>query len=92
MKASGSEPAKDIGMHCFKPYKCAFWDYCTRDLSKPNVFDIAGMFTSKKLEKYYYGKVSFKDLENEKLNPKYLEQIDFELNDLEPKINRKAIG
>ncbi|MBO5151241.1 MAG: DUF2779 domain-containing protein [Methanobrevibacter sp.] len=92
MKASGSEPEKDIGMHCFKPYRCAFWDYCTRDLPKPNVFDIAGMFTSKKLEKYYDGKISFEDLKNEKLNLKYLEQIDFELNDLEPKINRKAIG
>ena len=61
MEANDSEPVKDIGMHCFKPYDCAFWDYCTRDLPKPNVFDIAGMFKSKKLEKYYDGKISFED-------------------------------
>lgn len=91
MEANDSEPVKDIGMHCFKPYECAFWDYCTRDLPKPNVFDIAGMFKSKKLEKYYEGKISFEDLEGEKLNPKYAEQIDFELNNREPKINKKAI-
>lgn len=87
----GSEPVKDIGKHCFEPYSCDFWDYCTRDLPTPNVFDISGMYKSKKFEKYYEGKVSFKDLENEKLNPKYLEQIDFEVNDREAKINKKAI-
>ena len=86
-----NEPDKLIGKFCFDPYSCTFWDYCTRDLPKPNVFDISGMYKSKKFEKYYEGKIAFKDLENEKLNPKYLEQIDFELNSKEPKINKKAI-
>ena len=86
-----SEPEKHIGLDCFDPYNCPFWDYCTRDLPTPNVFDISGMFKSKKIEKYNEGIISFEDLENEKLNPKYLEQIDFELNDREPKINAGAI-
>lgn len=86
-----SEPPSEIDMHCFNPYGCEFWDYCTRDLPRPNVFDVSGMWKSKKIEKYHEGKVSFEDLKNEKLNGKYLEQIDFELNDREPKINRKAI-
>ena len=86
-----NEPEKDIGKHCFDPYSCSFWDYCTKELPKPNVFEIAGMFKSKKFEKYYEGKISFEDLKNEDLNPKYLEQIDFELNDREAKINKKAI-
>lgn len=86
-----SEPPSEIDMHCFNPYGCEFWDYCTRDLPRPNVFDVSGMWKSKKIEKYHDGKVSFEDLKNEKLNGKYLEQIDFELNDREPKINRKAI-
>lgn len=85
------EPDKEIGTHCFNPYSCAFWDYCTKDLPTPNVFDISGMFKSKKFEKYYEGKISFKDLEYEDLNPKYLEQIDFELNNQEPKIEKEAI-
>ena len=49
------------------------------------------MFKSKKIEKYHEGKVSFEDLAGENINVKYLEQIDFELNDREPKINRDAI-
>lgn len=86
-----NEPEMEIGTNCFDPYSCPFWDYCTKDLPSPNVFDISGMFKSKKFEKYYEGKVSFEDLENENLNPKYLEQIDFELNDREPKIKKEAI-
>jgi len=86
-----SEPDKDIGPYCFDPYKCEYWDYCTKDLPKPNVFDVRGMWTSKKFEKYYEGKISFKDLKDEKLNPKYLEQIDFELNNCNPKIENQAI-
>lgn len=86
------EPKSDIGMKCFNPYNCPYWEYCTNDLPKPNVFDIHGMWKSKKFEKYNQNKVSFKDLEHEKLNPKYMEQIDFELNDREPKIEKQAIN
>lgn len=87
-----NEPISDIGTKCSDPYDCEFWEYCTRDLPRPNVFDIAGgMRKDKKFEKYYEGKISFEDLQYEDLNPKYLEQIDFELNDLEPKIDVDAI-
>ena len=87
-----NEPKDDIGMQCFKPYECEFWEYCTRNLPKPNVLDIkGGMHLDKKFKKYYDGKISFKDLKNEKLNPKYLEQIEFELNDLQAKIDKEAI-
>ena len=86
-----SEPEKEIGEHCFKPYKCDFWDYCTQDLPKPNVFDIRGMQTRIKFKKYDEGKISFNDLENENINEKYLEQIDFEVNNREPKIQKEPI-
>ena len=87
-----NEPKDDIGEKCFKPYECEFWEYCTRNLPKPNVFDIkGGMHLDKKFEKYYDGKISFKDLQNENLNPKYLEQIEFELDNLQSKIDKKAI-
>lgn len=87
----GSEPETDIGPHCFDPYDCDFWQYCTRDLPKPSVFDIKKMQKRSKFKKYREGKISFEDLENEDLNPKFLEQIDFELNDREPKIEAEAI-
>lgn len=86
-----NEPDKQIGMHCFKPYPCSFWQYCTKDLQKPNVFDISGMQNRTKFKKYYEGKITFEDLENENINPKYLEQIDFELNDRKAKIKKEAI-
>ena len=87
-----NEPITDIGLKCSEPYDCEFWEYCTRDLPKPNVFDIAGgMRKSKKFEKYYEGKISFENLQYEDLNPKYLEQIDFELHNIKPKIDVEAI-
>lgn len=86
-----SEPDKEIGKFCFDPYSCSFWNYCTKDLPTPNVFDIRGMQMRTKFKKYHEGKISFNDLENENINAKYLEQIDFELNDRQPKIDKKAI-
>ena len=86
-----NEPLMELDNHCFNPYSCSFWDYCIEDLPKPNVFDISGMQTRTKLKKYKEGTVSFDDLKNEKINKKYLEQIDFELNDREPKIEKEEI-
>ena len=87
-----NEPNIDIGMKCTEPYMCDFWNYCIKKLPKPNVFDIGGgMHRRNKFQKYYEGKISFKDLITENLNPKYIEQIDFELNNLEPKIDKEAI-
>lgn len=91
--SENNEPITDIGLKCSDPYECEFWEYCTRDLPKPNVFDIAGgMRKTQKFEKYYQGKISFEDLQHDQdLNSKYLEQIDFELNNLKPKIDIEAI-
>ena len=66
-----NEPVKDIGTYCFDPYSCAFWEYCTKDLPTPNVFDISGMQKRSKFKKYYEGKISFEDLEHERINKKY---------------------
>lgn len=87
-----NEPKELIGMHCTKPYDCEYWEYCTKDLPRPNVFDIkGGMHTDKKFEKYYEGKVTFEDLQYENLNETYLQQIDFEINNREPKIEIEPI-
>lgn len=93
MKEHGenNEPYKQLGEYCFKPYDCDFWDYCTRDLPKPNVFDLKNMQIRTKLKNYNNGIVSFEDLERENLNQKCMEQIDFELNDNDPKIEREVI-
>ena len=85
------EPNIALGMQCMIPYECSYWKYCTRNLPKPNVFDIANMKKEKKFEKYNKGLISFEDLKHEEMNSKYLEQIEFELQNLEPKINKDAI-
>ena len=65
------EPIVDLSEHCNKPYPCVFWEYCTRHLPKPSVFDVYGSSTGKgdltfhfdkKLEHYHAGRVSYKDL------------------------------
>jgi len=86
-----NEPQKSLGMECMEPYPCEYWEYCTKHLPKPNIFDIPGMRKDKKFEKYKEGLISFKDLQNQDLNEKYLEQIDFELNNREPKIEIEPI-
>ena len=93
MEAHGedNEPIKEISIDCFEPYHCDFWNYCTRDLPKPNVFDVKGMQTNDKLKNYNEGKISFEDLKDENIDQKFLEQIDFELNDREPKIEKGPI-
>ncbi len=89
-----NEPEAEIGLYCLdKDNPCKFWEYCTKDLPKPNVFDIFLMKKDKKFKKYYEGKISFEDLENDNdiTTPRFAEQIDFELHNREPKINKEAI-
>lgn len=85
------EIENDIDSYCFKPYECPFIEYCMKDLPKPNVFDIRRMKITDKLKLYKAGKISFEDLVNENINEKYLQQIDFELNDKDDYINKENI-
>lgn len=74
------EPSEDIGERCFKPYSCGFWNYCTRLLPQPNVFDVAGMQTKSKCKHYREGIVSFQDLRGGgKLNLNQKLQVETEL-------------
>ena len=84
---AGPEPGIDIGLHCHDPYNCAFWDYCTRNLPKPSVFNVyggkgRGGFTFiKKLDHYKNGLIKFEDLRNLNLGPIQNMQINCYLND-----------
>lgn len=75
------EPAGDLGTHCFSPYDCGFWKYCTEALPVPNVFDVSGMQKRTMIKYYTQGIVSFEELlNNAKLNPGQKMQIQFELD------------
>ena len=71
------EPVKDIGEHCREPYECAFWEYCTKNLPTPNVFDLYRMGFKKALKYYYNGQISYNDLlfDSSITNEKQLRQM-----------------
>lgn len=87
------EPERDIGPHCRDPYGCAFWDYCTKDLPTPNVFDLYSIHFKKALDYYYEGKVSFRDVifDSRMTNPKQIRQILHHLNEQADAINVDGI-
>ena len=89
---AAEEPDDPIGSHCFSPYGCAFFPYCTRALPKPNIFDVTGLQTRTRLANYQKGIVSFEDIEaNKAVNANALIQVSHTLHDLPPVIDKKAI-
>ena len=87
-----TEPSDDIGMHCFEPYKCGYWAYCSRHLPKPNVFDVSGFGPKKALSRYFKNIVSFEDLKNsDKLTARQAMQIEHELSARPPHVDVKNI-
>ena len=85
------EPNDSIGLHCMTPYTCPFFDYCTKNLEKPNVFDIRLITNKTKFDLYNRNIYKYKDLLNEDINSKYKQQIEFELYNKEPYINKEKI-
>ena len=89
---SQSIPDIHIGKHCTKPYNCDFRDYCWKDLPDYSIFNIPGIYTSKKEELYKSGTISIDDLSSDYiLKDKEKRFIDsYKLKS--PIINRKAIA
>ena len=98
--ANPEEPEQELSRVCEKPYKCMFWDYCTRNLPKPSVFDVyGGKFGSKKADQFYFpsklslyqdGKVSFDDIKDKLLGRIQRMQVECTLDGTEY-IDREGI-
>ncbi|MBO5224257.1 MAG: DUF2779 domain-containing protein [Clostridia bacterium] len=56
------EPDIDLSKACGKPHECPYWNYCTRSLPSPSVFDLYRMGFEKKLELYRDGIISIEDV------------------------------
>lgn len=85
------EPVRSLGMHCFKPYECSFWNYCSRRLPSPSVFDLNKIHKKDAFELYNDGKASFTDLQsNPRLTTGQCTQIESTLSN-EPHINPTGI-
>ena len=90
---SDFEPGILLSNGCTTPYPCPFFKYCTRNLVKPNIFDI-GWRTDfkKKLEYYYKGIISYEDiLRKGNLGSKVKLQVESYVNNLSSKINTDRI-
>lgn len=85
------EPSIEIGMNCHEPYPCPYFKYCTKHLPEQNVFNIRRMKMQTKLQLYKDNKYTYEALLKEKINDKYKQQIEFELYNKDPIINKEAI-
>lgn len=60
------EPNLDLCVNCKKKNAyCPFWDYCSRHLPSPSVFDLRKLDMKTKISLYSQGKASFASLESE---------------------------
>lgn len=86
------EPQRDIGAHCFAPYSCGFFAYCTRDWPHPNIFDIASLQNRSRFKLMDKGIRSFEEVEvSNAVNDKCMLQVQHELHDLPDRINEEGI-
>ena len=49
---SKDEPDIDIGYQCNSPYECPYFDYSTKNLIRPNIFDIRILPFKSKIKNY----------------------------------------
>lgn len=91
--ASDNEPDIDLSENCDSPYKCMFWQYCSRHLPNPSVFNLYRMSFKKKIEYYYQNLISYQDLiKSSKIkNVKQLRQMQFALEDKGTYIEKENI-
>lgn len=79
------EPDMDLSDNCNKPYRCAFLQHCMQQhgipTEEPTVFDLYGMWFSKKVENYRAGRITLADMQKQKLTSIQQLQIDCTLAD-----------
>lgn len=92
--SSETEPGIPVGMQCEKPGECEYWGYCTRNLPKPNVFDVYNLTMKKKVALYDRGLIDLSSLEKEASikNDKQKRQIDFAVHDRGAYIDKEKIA
>ena len=88
---SDIERTEAIDEHCFKPYPCPFFKYCTSNLGTPNVFDLAVNPGIRLLKLYKEGYVTFEDLLNAKISDKQRQTIEFKLYSKPDYIDKERI-
>ena len=87
------EPEMELGKHCSQPYDCPYWEYCSRNLPRPNVFDLYRIRAGKAEEYYKEGIVSFNDVLKSgiPLNDMQRKQVNFETLGLSTHVDKLGI-
>ncbi len=60
---SPTEPDYDLSINCKNPYLCGFWNYCSRHLPSPSVFNLYRIHFKSAVKLYKEGCISYEDLD-----------------------------
>lgn len=87
------EPNTDLNIGCHSPHSCGFWQYCSKKLPTPSVFDLYATSIQKKIEYYKKGIVTFEDLSesNESLGSIQKLQVSHNLKRKSTYVNKKGV-
>ena len=90
---SEEEPDIDLSISCNKPYKCAFWQYCSRNIPEESVFQLYRLWFGRKIDYYRKGWISYRDLlDNAEIkNKKQLRQMEYALADKGTYVDKDGI-
>ena len=93
---SEDEPPIDLSTACEKPYHCGFWNYCSRHIPQPSVFDLYGrsLHFDKKIDFYKQGKIKYEDLITDKniKNSILIRQMSYYLEDKGTYVDKSGIS
>lgn len=90
---SSDEPDIDLHENCKNPYLCGFWNYCSRHLPSPSIFNLYRMAFKKKIDHYRHGRIDYNSLLmcDKITNEKQLRQISHHLKEQEDYIDKDGI-
>lgn len=88
------EPEQKIGVYCWEPYDCAYYQHCWKDVPEQSVFNVRKLNKYKKFELYHKGIVTFADIirERPRLNKNQWQQVETAYYHKPDSIDREAIG
>ena len=92
-KEQKEEIKKEVGVQCYLPNHCNYWQYCHKDILEPSIFSIHGLHAKERYELYYAGIVSFLDVlrEDVELLEGQKMQVETEIYNKEPTIRKDEI-
>ena len=70
-----NEPSVDLSENCKKPYDCPYWEYCTKHLPSPSIFDWYKLGLKDKVDLYKRGIVSIEQATSTEFNSNVIRSL-----------------